>query len=212
MSATPRTAPDDHRERQRFAALFDAHHRAVLGYALRRTDDPHDAADIVAETFLVVWRRADAVPAGDETRPWLFGVARRVLANQRRGDRRRTELSVRLGETLRSELESVQIDRVPSHGALGPALATLSTDDREILLLSAWEGLTPAEIAVALGLRGATARSRLKRARARLHAALTEMGWTDDTPSTGTTATGACAPPQRPADPRTLTLAEELTR
>jgi RNA polymerase sigma-70 factor (ECF subfamily) len=197
--------------RVRFEALFDAHHRAVLGYALRRTDDPHDAADVVAETFLVAWRRAADVPTGDGTAPWLLGVARRVLANQRRGERRRTELSARLGETIRAELSAVQIDPVPGGSALGPALATLSADDREILLLSAWEGLEPAEIAITLGLRGATVRSRLKRARARLHAALLELGWTDDTPSSGASSPGA-SPAAHSADPRTLTLAKELTR
>ena len=70
--------------------MYVSHFDAVLGYALRRTDRAEDAADVTAETFLVAWRRLAHVPTGTETRPWLYGVARRVLANHRRGDHRRT--------------------------------------------------------------------------------------------------------------------------
>lgn len=76
--------------------MFDAHASAVLGYAMRRVDDPADAADVVAETFMVAWRRIDDVPSGRATKPWLFEVARRVLANGRRGRRRHHRLAQRL--------------------------------------------------------------------------------------------------------------------
>src|SRR5687767_10364110 len=89
-----------------FRALYDSRFDAVLGYALRRTNRPEDAADVVSETFLVAWRRLDHVPAGDASLPWLYGTARRVLANQRRGDLRRR----RLGERLRRELSVVVPD------------------------------------------------------------------------------------------------------
>ena len=79
-----------------FRRLYAAHFDAVLGFALRRTDRPEDAADVTADTFLVAWRRLAHVPAGQEQRPRLYGVARRVLANHRRGDRRRTHLGERL--------------------------------------------------------------------------------------------------------------------
>lgn len=196
------------RRRRRFERLFDDQHRAVLAYALRRTSDAHDAADVVAETFLVAWRRIDDVPSGDPARLWLFGVARRVLANHRRGDRRRTELSARLGETLGTQLAASSQMPVPTPGPLGPALASLSGDDREVLLLSAWEGLEPAEIATTLGLRGSTVRSRLRRARARLEAALTAQGWDGDDPPPHPTG----APPERelPTDHRPLIFAEDL--
>lgn len=169
----PRTAEG---EQAAFEALFDAHHRAVLAYAVRRTDDPHDAADVVADTFLVAWRRLDDVPSGEAARPWLYGVARRSLANQRRGANRREQLAERFGTELASQLdcEPVLSER---DEALHAALGALSPDDREVLLLSAWEGLTPAEIAAATGARGVTVRSRLHRARRRLRAAL------DDAPS-----------------------------
>lgn len=179
--------------RARFEGLFDEHHRAVLGYALRRAGGPHDAADVVAETFLVAWRRIDDVPFGDDTRPWLFGVARRVLANHHRGERRRTQLSARLGEQLSAQLTSPAegaasgspdgpLAEVGLAGPLGPALAALAPDDREILLLTAWEGLTPAQIATALDLRGSTVRSRLRRARQRLELALGHPAGGEPTP------------------------------
>ena len=68
----------DQSERQ-FIELYEANWRPVLGYALRRSDSAEAAADVVAETFLVAWRRIDSVPAGNQARPWLFDVARRVL-------------------------------------------------------------------------------------------------------------------------------------
>jgi RNA polymerase sigma-70 factor (ECF subfamily) len=70
----------------RFRRLFDDAERDLLAYALRRVDRPEDAADVVAETFLVAWRRLDDVPPGAQARLWLYGVARRQLANQRRGN------------------------------------------------------------------------------------------------------------------------------
>src|SRR6478672_7119633 len=70
----------------RFEELFARTRSALMGYAVRRVGDPADAADVVAETYLVAWRRLDEVPPGEETRLWLFGVARRVLANHQRGN------------------------------------------------------------------------------------------------------------------------------
>ena len=67
---------------ERFTALFEATRLPLLAYAVRRVADPADAADVVAETYLVAWRRLDDVPAGADARPWLFGVARRVLAGR----------------------------------------------------------------------------------------------------------------------------------
>lgn len=162
-------------ERQRFELLFDRHRRAVLGYALRRVDEPADAADVLAETFLVAWRRVGEVPAGEHARPWLFGVARRVLANQRRGEQRRSGLAERLGEELTAQLPahaSQHHDGDRDGARVRAALARLSREDREVVLLAAWEELTPAQIGVVLGVRGVTARSRLHRARRRLKAEL----------------------------------------
>lgn len=157
--------------------LFADHFVAVTGYAMRRTS-PSDAADVVAETMLVAWRRRSEVPEPPGTRPWLFGVARRVLANQRRGLQRRLALAERLAH----DLEAMGSSREPDlaigsvrNDELRRALDVLPPDDKELLLLSAWEGLSPAEIAIAFGIPPATARSRLHRARRRLKANLSDQ-------------------------------------
>ncbi len=150
----------------RFRRLYATYSRELLAFALRRVADPEDAADVLAETFLVAWRRGAEVPAGPAARAWLYGVARNVLANHQRGEHRR----LRLAERLRSELAGVAVDPFP-HGRereLIAALAALAPEDREILTLTAWEDLSPREAARALGISAVAARSRLHRARRRL--------------------------------------------
>jgi RNA polymerase sigma factor (sigma-70 family) len=153
----------------RFEHVYAAHVRAVLGYALRRTPDPEDAADVVAETFLVALRRLDEVPAEPGTRPWLYAVARRTLANQHRGHHRRHRLGERLRHDLRSGLGGTvpdPADDVAMTADARRALDALSDRDREVLELALWEGLEPREIAEVLGVSPAAARQRLSRARA----------------------------------------------
>jgi RNA polymerase sigma factor (sigma-70 family) len=164
----------------RFGALFCAHSRPLLAYALRRVDRPQDAADVVAETMLVAWRRLDDVPADDEARPWLFGVARMTLLNHRRAERR----AVRLGERLKAVLVDVSLAdpaaTAGNEGLVHAALAKLGDEDREILRLTAWEGLDPSEIAIAVCQPAATVRTRLHRARLRLRRQLELDGWNDE--------------------------------
>jgi RNA polymerase sigma factor (sigma-70 family) len=160
------------RER-RFEALYASHHPQVFGYVMRRCDRAEDAADAIAETFLVAWRRLDEAPAGDQMRLWLYGVARRVLANQRRGERRRLALADRLRSDLTTHrLPAVTHEASRDNDALGAALASLSVDDRELLTLEAWEELSSQQIAKVLGCSSAAARTRLHRARRRLQRAL----------------------------------------
>ena len=157
--------------RERFEAVYRELYDPICGYALRRVRKPEDAAEVIAETFATLWRRFDRCPQGDELRPWLFAVARRVIANQRRGERRRSALSERLVENLdRSALE--RFDAQENAGPLARAFASLSESDRELLSLVAWEGLTREELAVALGTNRAAVRLRLHRARKRLRDAL----------------------------------------
>lgn len=154
-------------DRRRLEQLFREHSRALLGYLLRRADDPDDASDALAEVMLVAWRRLDDVPPGDQARLWLFGVARRVLANARRSAERR----LRLGERLRRELASAPLpDPEDEHEAEAVRAAVRRLPDayREVLLLNAWEGLRPAEIATVTDVAPATARTRLHRARHQL--------------------------------------------
>jgi RNA polymerase sigma factor (sigma-70 family) len=155
----------------RFRGLYADHGREILAYALRRVSDPEDAADVVAETFLVAWRRADEVPPGEQARLWLYGVARRALANQQRGERRRE----RLGERLRADLAPALAGAPdPPDPDVLAALERLQPEDREVLRLSAWEELSPSEVARTLGISAVAARSRLHRARRRLRRALME--------------------------------------
>ncbi|NYJ02999.1 RNA polymerase sigma-70 factor (ECF subfamily) [Nocardioides thalensis] len=151
---------------ERFRRVYDEHFDAILGYALRRAS-ADDAADLAADTFLVAWRRLGDVPEPPATRLWLYGVARRCLANQRRGARRRDDLAA----VLRADLLSV----VPDHSAATVArvdaaagIDRLPVGEREVVRLATWEGLEPREIAEVLGLSAVAVRKRLSRARARL--------------------------------------------
>jgi RNA polymerase sigma factor (sigma-70 family) len=158
----------------RFRRLFDDVERDLLSYAVRRVQRPEDAADVVAETFLVAWRRLDDVPPGAEARLWLYGVARRQLANQRRGQLRRSQLVDRLRAELPGALAAAGGAPEDERAAdVRGALARLGDEDRELLMLSSWEGLSPGEIATVLQLPAVTLRSRLHRARKRLRAELT---------------------------------------
>src|SRR5690606_8089851 len=97
MRSSSSRAVDATAERhRRLVELFEAHHTAVLGYVSRRAGSADRAADVFSEVFLVAWRRLDDVPPGAEARLWLFGVARRTLANARRATRRRDALVERL--------------------------------------------------------------------------------------------------------------------
>ena len=152
----------------RFRRVYAGNFEALLAYASRRVAQPDDAADVVAETFLVAWRRSAHLPPDDEIRLWLYGVARRVLANHHRGGTRRE----RLGERLRQRLAAVSTPdpagEVPQGLAVRAALNRLTDADREILLLTIWEGLQPREVAAVVGATPAAVRTRLSRARARL--------------------------------------------
>lgn len=152
--------------RVRFELLFRRYEPAVRAYALRRVG-PSLADDVVAEVFLVCWRRFEEVPA--DALPWLLGVARNVLGTLRRGEHRRAALRGRLAEVQASaQRELVGI----GDGVLAAAMTQLSESDRELLLLVAWEGLSIRQLAASLGLRPSTARVRLMRARRRLRLAL----------------------------------------
>ena len=149
---------------------------AVLGYALRRSATREDAADVVAETFAIAWRRRAEMPVDpQETRPWLFGIARLCLANTARSAERAGRLGARLAESLADvgvpEPSVVHEGRADSR-VVRQALERLSPEDQELVTLIAWEGLTPAQAATALGVTAGTARVRLHRARTRLRAAL----------------------------------------
>ncbi|MBS1195546.1 MAG: polymerase, sigma-24 subunit, subfamily [Actinobacteria bacterium] len=150
---------------ERFRALFARHYPAVFRYAGRRLGR-EEAADAAAEAFTVAWRKISHVPPEPETLPWLYGVARRVVANAERGRHRRERLAARAA----SEAAETHSGADPA-GVLG-ALQGLRPDDREVLRLAAWEGLGPRELGLALGCSPNAAAIRLHRARRRLEEAL----------------------------------------
>ena len=164
----------------RYRQLYTEHFRAVLGFAARRTTDWTDAADIAAETLTVAWRRLDDVPDGDAARWWLYAVARRVLANQHRGQRRHERLVGKLAAIVEDAVVPLYDDG--SSREVRSAVARLDEDDRELLLLTVWEGLSPAEAAAVLGINPVTARTRLHRARSKLRTMLIANGVDDRVP------------------------------
>jgi RNA polymerase sigma-70 factor (ECF subfamily) len=151
----------DHEED--FRRLFAEHNRQVLAYALRRCEQRADAEDVVAGTFAVAWRRFADAPKEKLRLAWLYAIAARVLANQRRSLRRLSALRSRLrAQPPAGASEHVELDEVLA------ALRELRPEEQEALRLSAWEGLTNAELAVALGCSENAAAIRLHRARKRL--------------------------------------------
>jgi RNA polymerase sigma-70 factor (ECF subfamily) len=160
-------------ERARFTAVYTDTYEQILGYAMRRCDLPEDSADVVAETFTIAWRRVDVLPAGDEARLWLYGIARRVLANHRRGERLRRARNAEVGAEFTRLFGSMPSPEIGLElQEIGRAFRSLSARDRELLSLVAWEGLEHAEIAQVMGCSRSTVSIRLHRARKRLSRAL----------------------------------------
>jgi RNA polymerase sigma-70 factor, ECF subfamily len=156
----------------RFRALFDEHYPAVARYVLSRGHQAADADDLIAETFEVAWRRMDAVPSGRTAIPWLLTVARNLSRNARRKSRRELAFIDSLAKTVSASAE-LQVEDRQELAEVMRALGELKTLDRGLILLVAWDGLTPSEAGRVLGLLPTTARSRLHRARQRLSARFT---------------------------------------
>ncbi|NYJ03362.1 RNA polymerase sigma-70 factor (ECF subfamily) [Nocardioides thalensis] len=156
------STPDD----AAFGRAWDEYGPRVAAYARRHVpaDDVHD---VVAETFLQAWRRWDAVPQPPIA--WLIGTARKVIGNSRRATRRRTALHDRLSLLFEAARPSEDAGVLATERiAALQALADLPDQQREALLLVAWDGLTPDEAAAALGIRPGAFRVRTHRARAAL--------------------------------------------
>ena len=130
--ASPR--PDLTRElrRRRFEGLFDSSYSRVFSFVLRRTQDRDLAEEIVAETFLIAWRRLEDLP--DEPLPWLFGTARRVLANHTRYAKRRARhgAAVPLEYVEVGDPSASPADQVADRQAFITAFAAIRAEDREV--------------------------------------------------------------------------------
>jgi RNA polymerase sigma-70 factor, ECF subfamily len=152
----------------RFEQLYRAHADAVAAFARRRSD-ALTADEVVADVFLVVWRRLEDVP--EDPLPWLLGVARRALANRLRSAAREQALHGRMRREMPDPATATPAQWDLDEVVL-TALRRVSERDREVLLLVAWEGLTPAQGAAMLGMRPNTFSTRLSRARRRFRRAL----------------------------------------
>lgn len=148
----------------RFRSLCDDHYEAVLRFARRRTD-PASAEDVVAETFLVAWRRLDDVPARPgEALPWLYAVARNCLLNVGRGETRQRAVAVRLASQT-APGRGGHVDSIGDRLDLADAWRRLTTEEQEVLALTVWEDLTSPQAGRVLGISSAAYRVRLTRAR-----------------------------------------------
>jgi RNA polymerase sigma-70 factor, ECF subfamily len=154
---------------ERFDDLFSAHYAALTRYAARRVGV--DAApEVVAETFLVAWRRLDDVPSN--ALPWLYGTARRIVANEYRRRDRANLLAERIAGEGRRAPNPDHADEVIDRIRVWDALERLSLRDREVLQLAEWEQLAPKDAAAVMSCSVAAYKVRLHRARRRLSALL----------------------------------------
>jgi RNA polymerase sigma factor (sigma-70 family) len=153
-----------------YRTVYDAHATPLLDYFLRRVSQDH-AHDLVAEVFLIVWRRREIAPDEPYLRPWLFKVASNVLRNHQRGAARRMRLHERLRAYATTEMDQPP-EQADTDVILRWALTRLREPDREILRLTAWEGCTTEELATVLGCSANAAAVRLHRARRRLRKVL----------------------------------------
>lgn len=164
---------------EQFALVFERHHRVLMAYLTRRVG-PALAADIASETFLVAFRRRHKFDTTHESaRPWLFGIASNLLRRHRRREVRELRAYARTGsDPVLSETQAVE-DRIDAQRAerqLAAALSALSHLQREVLLLTAWAGLSPEEIARALDVPVGIVRSRLHRARRKMAKRMSSFG------------------------------------
>lgn len=150
------------------SACFRRDAPRVAAYAARHTDRSR-VDDVVAETFAVAWRRWDVVP--DPPLPWLIATARNLLREDRRSLMRGRRLldRVALLDSVAGHAQDAA-DSVAHREHALRALAALSEDQREALLLVAWDGLSITDAAAVLDLRPGAFRARLHRARAALAA------------------------------------------
>lgn len=185
---------------ERFADLYEVARPKILAYVLRRTSSTADVADVVAEVFTIAWRRFDDMPGGDANLLWLYVTARHVLGNHGRSLRRYSAAVERVAEQLARTATYVE----PADEAAVAAqicLASLSEEDREILMLAGWEGLSSSELGAVLRCTPTAARIRLHRARAHLRAEVVDNTPVKSSPALGYSSEDAapCAASPREA-------------
>ena len=158
-----------------FRSLYESSYADLLKFVQRRTEPPN-AEDVVAEAFLVVWRRFSDVPAHEsDARAWVFGITRNVMLNAQRGEQRRQALGVRLAEATPDFFSTSHADLVSSRIDLGRAWALLSEVHQEALGLAVFENLAAPQAAKVLGISPVAFRLRLTRARRALRLLLDHL-------------------------------------
>jgi RNA polymerase sigma-70 factor, ECF subfamily len=169
------------RDQDAFETFYRATVDDVIGFFTRRVFDPHSVADLTADTYVAVLSSAHTYSASrGSPRAWLFGIARHVLSAHRRGDladreRHRRVEGRRLLDSEDLDVLLERIDAQRSSRRLYAAVAALPDGERAIFELVALDGLVPAEAAAVLGIRAATGRVRLHRARRALQAQLADL-------------------------------------
>lgn len=164
-----------------FAEFFRRHVRAITAYAVRRCVNSEDVADLVSETFLAALQASGRYrPESDTALPWVFGIARRVLARQHR-TRAGVNRIVQKVANVTPQYQGAEDDAIAAsvdaarHAPdIDAALRALSLGERDVLELVAYEGLTPGEAAIALDLTANAARLKLSRARKRMRRSLSD--------------------------------------
>jgi RNA polymerase sigma factor (sigma-70 family) len=151
-----------------FSDFFAAHMQHVWYFAVRRTRSAAEADDVAAETFAVAWRRRADIPRDGGGRMWIFGVARNVLANHQRS----VDRQGRLRDRMAAVHDPSAVEHETEDPAVWQALAALSEEDRELLLLRCWDGLRVVDVAVVLGVRATLVSSRLHKAKERFRGEL----------------------------------------
>lgn len=201
----------------RFEAVYQAHYRHVLAYARRRVEE-QTARDVAAETFAVAWRRFETVPS-DHPLAWLYATARRVLANELRSERYRTELTLRaqaavlagVPTAMSTAVHADHADHVAAHDELTWAMAQLTPRDQEVLQLTSWEDLDPATAAAVVGCSATAFKVRLHRARRHLREALHRARDGDAPARTPSAPAAPSAPPSTPPSQSTSSTSSQTS-
>ena len=190
----------------RFRALYAAVYPDLLRFVQRRTS-ADQAEDLVAETFLVVWRRFEDVPTDTgDSRAWIFGICRNIMLNGWRGDQRRNALGLRLaasvpGSSADIDLTSPEIDLAEQRVDLARAWRQLSEVHQEALGLAVFEELTGPQAAAVLGISPVAYRIRLTRARRALRLLLDHLPVSRVVPPSGDVRPPGVVPPSAAVQP-----------
>ena len=162
-----------------FGAIYDRHAAALLRFLGRRAG-AKVAEGLVGELFRIAFERRKAFdPSRESALPWLYGIGSNLLLKHRRGEARRLRANARMAASSKAtdrRASAAALDARVLFPRVAEAIEALPNDERQALLLFAWEELPYESVAEALELPIGTVRSRLNRARARLRELLEPKG------------------------------------